>query len=55
MTSIVLYSDHGGELDRIDLKKRGATTEAISRAVSRLAARCVLHVGDTIKIEGTED
>jgi len=55
MTSIVLYGEHGGELDRINLKERDATTEAVSRAVSSLATRCTLHVGDTIKIESTED
>ena len=49
MRYVVLYGDHGGELDREPVT--ASYTHATSEAVIRLAQRCTLEPGDHLVIE----
>lgn len=52
---VVLYGDHGGELDRerveISNEDEDTTDGAIGEAIARLSRRCVFHPGDSIVVE----
>jgi hypothetical protein len=55
MKTVIRFNGSGGELDKVVLSERDATTEAIAQAAIDLIRSCMsMHEGDTITVTEEE-